>query len=79
MLSTIHSVSINGLQATRVLIEVNLEKLNAQRDPFFVMVGLPDNAVKESRTRVRTALQNSGKFLPWQVVTISIDGTILDR
>ena len=60
MLSTIHSVSINGLQATRVLIEVNLEKLNAQRDPFFVMVGLPDNAVKESRTRVRTALQNSG-------------------
>lgn len=25
------------------------------------------------------ALQNSGKFLPWQVVTISIDGTILNR
>ena len=27
----------------------------------------------------RTALQNSGKFLPWQVVTISVDGRILDR
>ena len=27
---------------------------------------------------VRTALQNCGKFLPWQVVTISIDGKILD-
>lgn len=26
----------------------------------------------------KTALQNSGKFIPWQVVTISIDGTILD-
>lgn len=25
----------------------------------------------------RTALQNSGKFLPWHVVTISIDGNIL--
>ncbi len=25
-----------------------------------------------------TALKNSGKFLPWQVVTISIDGKILD-
>lgn len=25
-----------------------------------------------------TALQNSGKFLPWQVVTISTDGRILD-
>ena len=28
---------------------------------------------------VRTALKNCGKFLPWQVVTISIDGKILDE
>ena len=27
---------------------------------------------------VRTALQNSGKLLPWQVVTLSTDGKILD-
>lgn len=60
MLSTIHSVSINGLQATRVLIEVNVEPCTAQREPAFIMVGLPDNAVKESRTRVRSALHNSG-------------------
>ena len=26
-----------------------------------------------------TALQNSGKFIPWQVVTVSTDGRILDR
>ena len=26
-----------------------------------------------------TALKNSGKFIPWQVVTISTDGRILDR
>ena len=26
----------------------------------------------------KTALQNSGKFIPWQVVTISIDGKILE-
>lgn len=26
----------------------------------------------------RTALQNSGKFIPWQVVTISTDGNILE-
>lgn len=63
MLSTIHSVTINGLQATRVLLEVNIEPCNAQRDPGFVMVGLPDNAVKESRTRVRSALHNSGYHL----------------
>ncbi len=27
---------------------------------------------------VRTALQNSGKVIPWQVVTISTDGKLLD-
>jgi ferredoxin len=27
----------------------------------------------------KNALQNSGKFIPWNVVTIGIDGTILDR
>ena len=27
---------------------------------------------------VVTALKNSGKFIPWQVVTISTDGRILD-
>ena len=27
---------------------------------------------------VKTALKDSGKFLPWQVVTISTDGRILD-
>ena len=27
---------------------------------------------------VKTALQNSGKFIPWQVVTISIDGRVLE-
>ena len=26
----------------------------------------------------KKALQNSGKFIPWQVVTISVDGKILD-
>lgn len=28
-------------------------------------------------TAAKTALQNSGKFIPWQVVTISTDGNIL--
>jgi hypothetical protein len=27
---------------------------------------------------VKRALQNSGKFIPWQVVTISVDGRILE-
>ena len=27
---------------------------------------------------VKTALQNSGKFIPWQVVTIAVDGRIVE-
>ena len=27
----------------------------------------------------KTALKNSGKFIPWQVVTVSIDGKILNQ
>ena len=26
----------------------------------------------------KKAIQRSGKFLPWQVITISVDGSILD-
>jgi hypothetical protein len=26
----------------------------------------------------RKALQNSGKFIPWQVITIGIDGNIIE-
>ena len=27
----------------------------------------------------KKALQQSGKFIPWQVVTLSVDGKILDK
>ena len=33
----------------------------------------------EIENAAKRAIQNSGKFLPWQVVTISTDGRILDR
>ncbi len=60
MLSTIHTIAINGLDASRVLIEINVTPFNQPRDAFYVMVGLPDSAVKESKTRVRSAMENSG-------------------
>ena len=59
MLSTVHTVAINGLTASRVLIEINVTRFDQPRDAVFVMVGLPDSAVKESKTRVRSALENS--------------------
>ena len=42
------------------MIEINVTRFDQPRDALFVMVGLPDSAVKESKTRVRSALENSG-------------------
>ena len=56
MLSTVFSGAVYGVDAHSVEIEVNA----GHGDPKVVIVGLPDTAVKESKDRVRTAIQNSG-------------------
>lgn len=48
-----------------VFIETNVTR--APADAHFFMVGLPDNAVRESRTRVTSALNNSGIPLPTNI------------
>lgn len=56
-LSRIHSVALIGLDAVPVEVEVDVccsDKIN------LVIVGLPDNAVRESKDRVLTAIKNSG-------------------
>lgn len=59
MLVKTYSASVQGLQATAVTIEVN-----ASRGIRFVLVGLPDNAVKESHERIMAAIENSGYQFP---------------
>ncbi len=60
MLSKVHSYGLNGLDAYAVQIEVDVSR----GLPATNIVGLPDNAIKESKERVRSAIKNSGyKFL----------------
>ncbi len=59
-LSTVLSRSLDGLQAPEVHVEVQL----ANGLPSFTLVGLADTEVKESRERVRAALQQSGYAFP---------------
>ena len=40
--------------------------------PHFVVVGLPDAAVQESRERVRAAIRNSGFEFPMRRITVSL-------
>ncbi|MBL8332492.1 MAG: YifB family Mg chelatase-like AAA ATPase [Rubrivivax sp.] len=59
-LATVHSRSLDGIQAPPVHVEVQL----ANGLPSFTLVGLADTEVKESRERVRAALQQSGFAFP---------------
>ena len=73
MFTQIHSAVVNGLKAIRVMVEINASpaKHDAIGETPFFMVGLPDNAVKESRQRVQSALINSSLRLPRLNITIN--------
>ncbi len=68
MLSKIFSSATIGIDAYIVEVETNVEK----QIPAFTIVGLPDNAVKESRERVITAIKNSGFDFPIKKITINL-------
>jgi magnesium chelatase family protein len=59
-LSVVMSRALDGLEAPEVRVEVQL----ANGLPSFTLVGLADIEVKESRERVRAALQQSGFTFP---------------
>ncbi|MDQ6627601.1 MAG: YifB family Mg chelatase-like AAA ATPase, partial [Pseudomonadota bacterium] len=59
-LAVVHSRTLRGLEAPAVTVEVHL----ANGLPSFTLVGLADTEVKESRERVRAALQTGGLEFP---------------
>lgn len=56
MLAKVHSAAVLGIESYPIEIEVN----SGWGQPAVIIVGLPDAAVKESRDRVKTAIENSG-------------------
>ncbi len=56
MLAKVHSAAVMGIDSYPIEIEVNA----GWGQPAVIIVGLPDAAVKESRDRVKTAIENSG-------------------
>jgi magnesium chelatase family protein len=51
-------------------VEVDLYRSGMARD--FMLVGMPDTAVRESRERIKSALMNSGFGYPSQAVTVNL-------
>jgi magnesium chelatase family protein len=63
MLSIVRACAIVGIEGQ--IVEVQTDFNPRAGIPSFIIVGLPDSAVKESRERVRAAIKNSGlQFLP---------------
>ncbi len=68
MLAKVKSSSILGIDAYLLDVEVDI----SPGLPHFSTVGLPDQAVKESRDRVRAALGNIGYEFPVKNITINL-------
>lgn len=60
MLSNIESLALTGYEATIVLVEIDIKSSDKGS---LQIIGLPDTAVKESRERVKAALENMGLAL----------------
>jgi magnesium chelatase family protein len=68
MLAKVFSAAVWGVEAHPVEVEVD----SSWGKPDVVIVGLPDAAVKESKDRVRTALENSAFKRPIGRTTINL-------
>ncbi|HEV09092.1 MAG TPA: ATP-binding protein, partial [Sulfurihydrogenibium azorense] len=68
MLSVVKSGGTFGINGYIVDVEVNI----TQGLPQFITVGLPDTAVKESRERVKSAIENIGIKFPVKKITVNL-------
>lgn len=68
MVRTVYSAATHGIEGYIIVVETNLEGFI----PGYATVGLPDNAVKESKERVLAAIKNSGFVFPQKRITINL-------
>ncbi|MFA9191581.1 YifB family Mg chelatase-like AAA ATPase [Flavobacterium sp. FZUC8N2.13] len=67
MLVKVYGSAVFGVEATTITVEVNIDK-----GVGYHLVGLPDNAIKESSYRIAAALKNNGYMLPGKKITINM-------
>lgn len=67
MLVKSFGAAVQGINATTITIEVNVST-----GIRFMLVGLPDNAVKESQQRITSALQFTGHKFPRKQIVINM-------
>ena len=68
MLSIVSSAGLFGIDGFPVNVECNI----SPRMPRFDLVGLPDNAVRESKERIQTAIECAGLCFPDGQITVNL-------
>jgi magnesium chelatase family protein len=69
MLSKVWSAATLGIDAVRIVVEVDARKAE---QPGFTLVGLPDAGAREAYPRVRSALRHCGYWLPQRHITVNL-------
>ena len=67
MLTKVYGSAVFGVEATTITVEVNVDK-----GVGYHLVGLPDNAIKESNFRIAAALQNNGYRIPGKKLILNM-------
>ena len=67
MLVKVYGSAVFGVEATTITVEVNMDK-----GIGYHLVGLPDNAIKESSYRIAAALKNNGYEMPGKKIIINM-------
>jgi magnesium chelatase family protein len=74
---SLNSVIFNGLEATR--IEVQVQMTSGMSEQNFFIIGLPDRAVKESQMRVKNALSSLNISLPNKKLTVNLAPSDIEK
>ncbi|MEM7460171.1 MAG: YifB family Mg chelatase-like AAA ATPase [Pseudomonadota bacterium] len=69
MVARITTFAFEGIEAAPVDVQVHM---TGSTQPYFMIVGLPDKAVGESRERVRAAFSAIGLALPPKRITVNL-------
>ena len=67
MLKKVYGSAVFGVEAHTITVEVNVDN-----GIGYHLVGLPDNAIKESNFRIAAALENNGFRIPGKKIIINI-------
>ncbi|WP_420552329.1 YifB family Mg chelatase-like AAA ATPase [Tenacibaculum aiptasiae] len=67
MLVKVYGSAVFGIDATIIIVEVNIDK-----GIGYHLVGLPDNAVRESSYRISAALHNNGYKFPGKKIIVNM-------